>query len=592
MGILYSSLGAIIYVNPTATGNNDGSSWANAHTNLSQAIDNASNNTSNVDSLFVAEGIYIPDVHQTTNYPVFFCPPQMALFGGFPGTGNPTMANRDWQAYPTILEGDVSGDDDGTTATRTDNAKRLLIFDTFGRLDGVTVRNGGDDTGGVGAGLTLNGTNSRSAHIENCIFENNWVTNAGALAGEGGAVRGAAINPTDLLEMRNVVLHNNKAKFGAGCIYSGTGELNNCVFIGNEAELGSGVALSASGAGAGPGTLINCVFYNNTTVGGTNQGERSGVIGRLNPGSGDLTVWNSTFKDNAADSVAIVYSGLPLLTPAFTEFNNCLMDETNNLPAVALYEGDSVVMNNCVGSFTAGWSANATLGINDGLLTLSNWQEGLAIAYSLENTTDGVFVLDCDGPGHNAGLNSLLPASVASGTDLAGNPRILGGTVDVGAFEASNFDQPEIEQQGTVLQVTNGPYDNYQWLQDGVPVSGANTNMLSITENGNYVLIASNNGACGTDSSMVLQVTDQPSTGIAEHAQAMVRVWPNPATNVVQLRSNVPVQRVALYNLSGQQYDVAMRSGNQIDLGHLAPGIYVLEVQIEVGTSVHRLVKL
>lgn len=594
IGLLFQSFGAIIYVNSSANGSNDGSSWANAHTNLSEALQQAANNASSVDSLYIAAGTYYPSVDTSAGYATFVCPPQAALFGGFPATGNPTLADRDWVAYPTILEGDITGDDDGTTDTRVDNAKRVLLMDTYGHLNGLVVRNGGDDSGAVGAGLTIIGADARAVLVENCLFENNWVTDAGELAGQGGAIRGLAINSTDVAEVRNVAFINNKAKFGAAFIYSGVGEVHNCIFMENEAELGSAIAISPTGMGVnGSGHVTNSVFYNNNTVGGTNQGDRSGLIGRMNNGIGELTLWNCTFKANAADSVSTVYGGIPLPGAVVTTFNNCLFDEGSLPPAFGITESDLLTLNNCVGSFFEGWSANGTETINSGTLTLSSWQEGEPITYSVENTTDAIFVLDCDAPGHNDGLaNSMLPASLANGTDLLGNARVQGGTIDVGAYETAAFDQPEIEQQGNEVQVTNGPYDNYQWLWNGSVLAGANNPTFATVGNGGYVLVASNNDACGTDTSAVVEVTNHGSVGINEMVASTISVWPNPANEYININSKYPVKAVQLFTAAGQQLDVPAVAGNRVNLAELPAGVYFVKVQVEVGSSIHRLVKL
>ncbi|MGD1845284.1 MAG: T9SS type A sorting domain-containing protein [Salibacteraceae bacterium] len=588
--LFLQSQAVIIYVNGAASGANDGTSWTNAFTNLSTALDEATNNTSTVDTIYVAEGIYIPDIDPGAGAPMYRCPPQIALFGGFPGSGNPTFNDRDFLAHPTVLEGDALGNDDGTTNTRSDNAVRLLSFDTFGRLDGFLVRNGGNNQGNVGAGLAVGGATSRGAVVANCIFENNWVTSQGALAGDAGAIRAAAVNPTDQYDIRNVIFRNNKAKIGGALIYSGSIKMNNLVFIGNEAELGSGIAIGGTSNGAGTGTLIQGVFYNNYTFGGTNQGDCSGVIGRMNPGRGDFTVWNSTFKNNAADSVSVVYGGIPLNFNVTTIFHNCLFDEGNTLPAFAAYQSDSVVLNNCVAAFTEGWMANGTVTSPDnGKIALTNWQEGQSISYSEEDQNLGIFVLDCDAPGHNGGDNSLLPSSVANGDDIRGNARIQGGTVDVGAYETAAFDTPDIQQSGSDLEVNNGPFDNYQWLLNGMPISGATSPTYTPTQNGDYALVASIDDACGNDTSNVVPVV---VIGVEELAQNAVRLWPNPANEFLQIESEQTVQRVVVHDLSGRQITLPVVASKRIDVGHLPRGVYFVDVYVDHAISTHRIVKL
>jgi len=597
--LFLNSFSTIIYVNPTATGNSNGSSWTDAFTNLSQAINQAANDTSSIDSLFIAEGTYFPDVDTLANFRMFRCPAQISLFGGFPATGNPTFADRDWIAFQTILDGDILGDDDGTIATRGDNAKRLLMLDTYGRLDGLIVRNGGDNTGGPGAGLALIGTNNREALIENCVFENNWVTDNGELIYEGGAIRGAAINGTDVLEIRNVVFKNNKAKFGGAVLYGGTLKANNCVFIENEATMGSAIVAAGTGNGSGPATIVQNVFYKNNSVTGVNQGDRSGVIGRLNPSSGNISVINSTFKENTADDESIIYGGNPTLLPTYTEFNNCLIDHSDTVVAFGIYTNDVVQLNNCVTSSTEGLAINGSLDINDGTINTSNWQEGASITYMIEDTSNAVFVLDCNAIGRNEGLNSILPSSILNGLDLAGNQRIQGGTVDVGAYETSTFDRPEIVQVDTTLEVSNGPFDNYQWLLNNTIINGATSPSYIPTADGDYSIVASNNNACGNNSSLSIPVvlpTDtipsDTSTGINETNLTSVRVWPNPVNDVVQLESSHPIQNIWICDMNGKRMKIEQNVNQQVYVANLPRGIYFIEVKNELNTSFHRIVKL
>src|SRR5690606_11598549 len=93
--IIYDTL----YVKKNVSGSNGvGDSWANAINNLQEAIDRPG-----VQQVFVAKGTYQPSTNSS-----FKMKNNVAIYGGFNDTGNPGMEDRDWIAYPTILNGSGS----------------------------------------------------------------------------------------------------------------------------------------------------------------------------------------------------------------------------------------------------------------------------------------------------------------------------------------------------------------------------------------------------------------------------------------------------------------------------------------------------
>ena len=136
---------AAIYVDKDATaGSDNGTSWADAYTNLNTALTKATG------EFWIAEGTYITPVSagiqlNNTN----------ELYGGFQGTES-SRSERNWTTYPTILDG---------------GANRVLQKTTAGTaiLDGFTVQNG-YRSGANGAGIYCT---AGSLDIRNCVFTNN-----------------------------------------------------------------------------------------------------------------------------------------------------------------------------------------------------------------------------------------------------------------------------------------------------------------------------------------------------------------------------------------------------------------------------------
>ncbi|MGB1217895.1 MAG: right-handed parallel beta-helix repeat-containing protein, partial [Saprospiraceae bacterium] len=131
-----------IYVNIGVIGGmGDGSSWGNAYTNLQDAIDSACT----LDEIWVAEGTYhptdIPDgaTATTSRDRSFHLNKDLKIYGGFDATET-LLSERNHQANPTILSGDIGGPNDDSdncyhvfiTANLTSDA----VLDGFGIMGG------------------------------------------------------------------------------------------------------------------------------------------------------------------------------------------------------------------------------------------------------------------------------------------------------------------------------------------------------------------------------------------------------------------------------------------------------------------------
>src|SRR5206468_4039695 len=121
--------------------------------------------------------------------------PGVALYGGFAG-GEALLSQRDWAAHPTILSGDLNGDDAPGFGNKGDNVYQVLVaigsaITASTVLDGFTVTGGNAD--GVSLGATPDSRDQGSGlnvydatpTIANCTFRNNWASNHGTINDHG-----------------------------------------------------------------------------------------------------------------------------------------------------------------------------------------------------------------------------------------------------------------------------------------------------------------------------------------------------------------------------------------------------------------------
>ena len=247
-----------IYVSSTASGANDGSSWSNAYTSLTNGLVKASFG----DEVWVSAGTYTPwDAPDLS----FELPSGVKLYGGFGGTES-NLTERDWEANPTILSGKI---DDQTYS------KIVLLItdpDTSTLVDGFTIRDALDfdpipcsneypcHSGGVEVLFNSN-EGSPGLTIRNCTLTGN-ITNQGP----GMSVIGKEVLYDLLLE--NILVENNTAingEMGINVIGGGKNvNISQCTFKSNDAFFGGAfVYFDGEGEFEKNLTIQDCKFISN-----------------------------------------------------------------------------------------------------------------------------------------------------------------------------------------------------------------------------------------------------------------------------------------------------------------------------------------
>ncbi len=261
---------ATLYVKHAATGNNNGTSWTNAYTDLQTALTNATSG----DEIWVAAGIYKPTTG-TDRTATFQLKTGVALYGGFTGTET-TLKQRDWETNQTVLSGDIDNNDTTNAngiLTKNDNitgnnAQTVVTgsgTDNTAILDGFVITaglaNGSSDSSnpeGCGAGMFNNEANPTLANL---TFIGNLASGTVDNLGIGGGMYNDKSSPT----LTNVTFSNNLAGSGGGMSNNNSSPtLTNVTFNGNSASSGGGMYNTDNSSPA----LTNVTFYDNIAQSG------------------------------------------------------------------------------------------------------------------------------------------------------------------------------------------------------------------------------------------------------------------------------------------------------------------------------------
>lgn len=271
----------VIYVSAAANGSANGSSWANAKTDLAAAVTGARTG----DEVWVAAGTYGPIELRNG----------VRIIGGFAGTESATSASN-----PVANRTIISGGGTSRCVTGVNN-------DASAVLRGFSIRSGFVAMPNTGAGMFLENSN---ATIINCEFSNNKAEVA------GGAVANWVGSPTFV----GCTFRDNDGGLGGGAVLNrrlGKPSFVNCLFFRNKAMEGGAVA-----SFEGEPTFTNCTFGQNTASvksGGAvfdNQGRakfRNCILwGNVAVESGTQAIFNNPTLDRVSSLVnCAVQDGWP-----------------------------------------------------------------------------------------------------------------------------------------------------------------------------------------------------------------------------------------------------------------------------------------
>ncbi len=316
-GVVSVQASAVIHVKWNASGANNGTSWADAYTDLQSALSAAISG----DEIWVTAGTYKPTtgIDRTVSFTLKI---GVAIYGGFAGTET-LLTQRDPATNVTILSGDI-----GIMGDNSDNSYHVVIGSSENNsaiLDGVTITAGNANSSMYSSDQSKGGgmyNDKGSPTLMNIIFNGNYATFGGGMYNGGEYSYPNGSNPI----LTNVIFNANSAIEGGGIRNENYSNpiLTNVTFSGNSAVRSGGgmenfhygspiltnVTFSGNTGGAGGGGIINwsssSPILTNVTFNVNSATDWGGGI--YNDNGSNPSLKNVTFSGNQASQGGGMYN--------------------------------------------------------------------------------------------------------------------------------------------------------------------------------------------------------------------------------------------------------------------------------------------
>ncbi len=435
-----TSFMAPVFVDAAAPDGGDGLSWATSYNDLNVALE-AVQESFDVDlavprQLWVAGGRYVP-LPLSSGSPGITIGFPGGLYGGFAGTEQ-SLDQRIPGAHPTVIDGDVLGDDGPDFSNYEDNLGRLGFFGaSLGQricVDQITFR------GVEGVSYAHAVATYGAVEFTSCTFRDMKMDRGNTLYLQG--------LPARTLVQDSLFVNNYSASGDAVALYCrGTVDLVNCEFRGNVAPQGEGGAVLTSTYGGHGIRIIDCLFEGN-------QAESGGALycwAGLSPDR-VTTIVGCTFVNNHASLEAgglmVKSSGSSQDPDAFKVHNSILwgnsaagfFDESAQITWAGLSQLSSFIEYSSVEGWTGALGGSGNHGLDPLLDAEGQLSAGSPCLDAGNNSAVLADFSDLDGDGDTAEPTPL---------DLARQPRFVDdpAVTDSGSGQAPLVDMGAFERQ-------------------------------------------------------------------------------------------------------------------------------------------------
>ncbi|MHC4845209.1 MAG: right-handed parallel beta-helix repeat-containing protein [Planctomycetota bacterium] len=324
--LAWPAVAGVHYVDADAVGAGTGNSWADAYTDLQDALDEAVLG----DQIWIAEGLYLPSIETAPGDPrsaTYLIPDGVALYGGFAGFET-SLLQRNWLTNLSILSGDIGASgptgDNSYHVVTVANTTAPVLLDGLSVVDGrangidpLDQRGGGINASevdltlkncriaehlspGLGAALFADGASTQLT-LDATIVESNdsgMRQVDGQLLVKGSRLQGnvngqaAYLGGSLTATFEKTIITLNEGATGAVRLVGASATFRDCTFSDNDAG-------GISGFSAGNTLIEDCLFENNVTEIGGSAISMSQVVGPLTVRRTDF-IGNSTTSTGGA----------------------------------------------------------------------------------------------------------------------------------------------------------------------------------------------------------------------------------------------------------------------------------------------------
>ena len=141
----------------------------------------------------------------------------------------------------------------------------------------------------------------------------------------------------------------------------------------------------------------------------------------------------------------------------------------------------------------------------------------------------------------------------------------------------------------------DNPGNTYNWtIAGGEIINGAGTNQITVLWGvpgpGTVELIETSDDCVG--SAETLEVTIDDCTGFEEAVVNKLNIYPNPATNYINIQSESLIKTISILDFTGKKvaYENAHNNLYQLNTSKLKPGIYLLMIETEAAGYTERMI--